>query len=260
MKEPSKIRLNNPKAQKLLEQKKIIINGLEVHLWTGHNCETVNIQQKWNKLISLAELNEQTTGENGAVVFTGVMQIPRHEVAQYAVKLGFNVRNSVSQNINYIVFGAENVSPSKVAKAIEINQKGGDIVFIDENTFLELVLENYDLIEEEPNHNDVTVIEFIKSEKENESRYAKAEKEIDVISDKLGGKSFVISGVFEKYSRDELKDMIIENGGKNTGSISAKTDFVLAGDKMGPSKLEKARKLGVKIISEDEFLGMIGVK
>jgi DNA ligase (NAD+) len=78
-------------------------------------------------------------------------------------------------------------------------------------------------------------------------------------SNLLEGKSFVISGVFEKYSRDELKDLIIENGGKNTGSISAKTDYVLAGDKMGPSKLEKAQKLGVKIISESEFLTMIGI-
>ncbi|MDF1549271.1 MAG: NAD-dependent DNA ligase LigA [Bacteroidales bacterium] len=74
----------------------------------------------------------------------------------------------------------------------------------------------------------------------------------------LEGKSFVISGVFEKYSRDELKDLINNNGGKNTGSLSAKTDFLLAGDKMGPAKLEKAQKLGLKIISEDEFLEMIG--
>ncbi len=76
-------------------------------------------------------------------------------------------------------------------------------------------------------------------------------------SNKLEGKSFVISGVFEKYSRDELKDLIILNGGKNVGSISAKTDFILAGDKMGPSKLEKAEKLGIKMIGEDEFLEMI---
>jgi DNA ligase (NAD+) len=76
-------------------------------------------------------------------------------------------------------------------------------------------------------------------------------------SDKLGGKTFVISGVFEKYSRDELKELITNNGGKNTGSISKKTDFLLAGDKMGPAKLEKAQKLGLKIISEEEFLEMI---
>jgi DNA ligase (NAD+) len=76
-------------------------------------------------------------------------------------------------------------------------------------------------------------------------------------SNKLESKSFVISGVFEKYSRDELKELITLNGGKNVGSISAKTDYVLAGDKMGPSKLEKAEKLGIKIINEDEFLEMI---
>jgi DNA ligase (NAD+) len=76
-------------------------------------------------------------------------------------------------------------------------------------------------------------------------------------TDKLGGQTFVISGVFEKYSRDELKELITNNGGKNTGSLSKKTDFLLAGDKMGPAKLEKAQKLGLKIISEDEFLEMI---
>jgi DNA ligase (NAD+) len=85
------------------------------------------------------------------------------------------------------------------------------------------------------------------------------EESLAPVSDLLNGKSFVISGVFEKHSRDELKDMIEANGGKNSGSISAKTDYVLAGDKMGPSKFEKAQKLGVKIISEDEFLGMIGM-
>ena len=59
------------------------------------------------------------------------------------------------------------------------------------------------------------------------------------------------------YSRDELKDMIEQNGGKNVGSISAKTNYVLAGENMGPAKLEKATKLGIKIISETDFLEMI---
>lgn len=76
-------------------------------------------------------------------------------------------------------------------------------------------------------------------------------------SDKLGGKTIVISGVFERYSRDEYKRMIEINGGKNAGSISKKTDFVLAGANMGPSKLEKAKSLGVPIIGESDFLEMI---
>jgi len=76
-------------------------------------------------------------------------------------------------------------------------------------------------------------------------------------SNLLEGKTFVISGVFEKVSRKELKTLIENNGGKNTGSISAKTNFLVAGDKMGPSKLKKATDLGVTIISEDDFLIML---
>ncbi len=72
----------------------------------------------------------------------------------------------------------------------------------------------------------------------------------------LGGKTFVVSGVFSR-SRDEIKQMIDAHGGKNTGSISSKTNFLLAGENMGPAKKEKAEKLGVKIISEMEFLEMI---
>ena len=76
-------------------------------------------------------------------------------------------------------------------------------------------------------------------------------------SDKLAGQSIVISGVFQHHSRDEYKALIEQHGGKNVGSISGKTTFILAGDNMGPSKLEKARKLGVRIVGEDEFLQMI---
>lgn len=76
-------------------------------------------------------------------------------------------------------------------------------------------------------------------------------------SDKLKGLSIVISGVFTHHSRDEYKALIELHGGKNVGSISAKTSFVLAGDNMGPAKLEKAQKLGVRIVSEDEFLSLI---
>lgn len=72
----------------------------------------------------------------------------------------------------------------------------------------------------------------------------------------LSGLSIVISGTFERHSRDEYKDMIEAHGGKNVGSVSAKTSFILAGDNMGPSKLEKAKKLGVRLVSEEEFLEM----
>lgn len=77
-------------------------------------------------------------------------------------------------------------------------------------------------------------------------------------TDKLKGLSIVISGVFEKHSREEYKTLIEKHGGKNTSSISSKTSFVLAGSNMGPSKLEKAQKLGIKIVNENEFLSLIG--
>lgn len=83
------------------------------------------------------------------------------------------------------------------------------------------------------------------------------EKVITLDSDTLIGKTFVISGVFEQYSRDELKDLIEANGGKILSSISAKLNFLVAGDNMGPSKLEKATKLNIPIISDTELLAMI---
>lgn len=76
-------------------------------------------------------------------------------------------------------------------------------------------------------------------------------------SDKLEGLTIVISGRFNHHSRDEYKAMIAQHGGKNTGSISRNTDYLLAGENMGPKKLEQAEKLGVKIIGEEEFLGMV---
>lgn len=77
------------------------------------------------------------------------------------------------------------------------------------------------------------------------------------ISSILDGISIVISGTFSQHSRDEYKTMIERNGGKNVGSVSAKTSFILAGENMGPEKLKKAEKLGVKLLTETEFLAMI---
>ena len=84
-----------------------------------------------------------------------------------------------------------------------------------------------------------------------------SEEQIQGVTDKLAGKSIVISGVFAKHSRDEYKMMIEQHGGKNVGSISGKTSFILAGENMGPSKFQKAEKLGIPIVSEEEFLQMI---
>ncbi|MBQ8241491.1 MAG: NAD-dependent DNA ligase LigA [Bacteroides sp.] len=83
------------------------------------------------------------------------------------------------------------------------------------------------------------------------------ELDMSEYTDKLVGKSIVISGVFAHHSRDEYKEIIEKNGGKNVGSISKKTSFILAGDNMGPAKLEKANKLGIQIMTEDEFLKLL---
>ncbi|WP_417186058.1 NAD-dependent DNA ligase LigA [Bacteroides sp.] len=88
-------------------------------------------------------------------------------------------------------------------------------------------------------------------------QFNRKEEDLSGYTDKLAGQSIVISGVFTHHSRDEYKDLIEKNGGKSVGSISAKTSFILAGENMGPAKLEKAQKLGVQIMSEDEFLALI---
>ncbi len=85
-----------------------------------------------------------------------------------------------------------------------------------------------------------------------------SEEELSMQSNVLEGKSIVISGVFEHHSRDEYKKMIEQHGGKNVGSISKSTSFILAGENMGPAKLEKAQKLGIKLIDEELFLSMLG--
>jgi DNA ligase (NAD+) len=84
------------------------------------------------------------------------------------------------------------------------------------------------------------------------------EKEGEKFENKLEGKIFVVSGVFQSFSRDGIKETIEKYGGKNSGSISSKTDYVLAGENMGPAKLEKAKDLGITILSEEDFIRMIG--
>jgi DNA ligase (NAD+) len=78
------------------------------------------------------------------------------------------------------------------------------------------------------------------------------------VSDRLKGKSFVISGVFKGHSREEMQKMIEANGGRNLGSVSSNTNYVVAGEGMGPAKKEKAAKMGIPVITEEEFLRMIG--
>ncbi|MCC6690013.1 MAG: NAD-dependent DNA ligase LigA, partial [Bacteroidia bacterium] len=100
-------------------------------------------------------------------------------------------------------------------------------------------------------------LELIQRLKNKGIKFELSGEQLAATSNKLHNLTFVISGTFVKFSRDELKRLIEQHGGKNTGSVSGKTNFLLAGDNMGPEKLKKAEKLGVKIISESEFEKMI---
>lgn len=104
---------------------------------------------------------------------------------------------------------------------------------------------------------DKHTIQIIEKLKSYGLQFELSEEQLINTSDKLNGLSFVVSGVFSKFSRDDIKKAIEQNGGKNVGSISGKTSFVIAGENMGPEKHKKAEKLGVKIISEDDFIKMI---
>jgi DNA ligase (NAD+) len=111
-----------------------------------------------------------------------------------------------------------------------------------------------------------SIIEYFGNEKHQQEieklkvqglQFVVVENEVKLASEKLAGQSFIISGVFEKFSRDELKDLIEQNGGKILSSISAKLSYVVAGDNMGPAKLEKAQKLNIPIISDQELIDKI---
>ena len=125
-----------------------------------------------------------------------------------------------------------------------------DLILVDEigERIAQSVLDFFD------NQENRTIIDRLK---EQGIQFQIIEKINPNATNKLSGKTFVVSGVFEKFSRDDLKKAIEDNGGKVGSSISAKTDYLIAGDNMGPAKLEKANKLNISIISEDDFMNLI---
>lgn len=133
--------LKNVRAQSFMEQKKVTIDGIELNLWTGHSQENVLSQITWNKVKSYTELNDNSSGENGGIVITGRWQIPRQEVSEYAIKLGFKVHSALSKKTDFLVVGSDNVSPTKIAEMQELNENGANIVLVDEMTFLEMLAE-----------------------------------------------------------------------------------------------------------------------
>lgn len=150
--------------------------------------------------------------------------------------VGETVAKILAQKLHSI----DNIQAQSIEQLKEIDEIGDKIA--------ESIVEWFSL----PEHREL--IEKLKSKG---LQFSISEEQLKEQSDKLKGLTFVISGTFEKHSRNDLKKLIEQNGGKNSSSISKKTNYLLAGENIGPSKLEKVKQLGIPIISEDDFLEML---
>lgn len=137
--------LKDKKAQLILELGQTIIDGVEINLWQGHSFFNIQLQESWNKIKSFTELNNQSTGVNGHIVFSGAMQISRNQAAEYAQRLGFKIHSDVSKNTDYFVVGSMNVSPLDTKRVIDIKKQGGKVKVVSENDFLEMVIQLLDI-------------------------------------------------------------------------------------------------------------------
>jgi DNA ligase (NAD+) len=161
------------------------------------------------------------------------------ERVMFALGIRF-VGETVAKTLVKKLHTIENIIAQKQEQLVEIDEIGDRIA--------ESVLEWFSKEEH---------LALIKNLQEQGLQFAISDKQLEGQTDKLAGLSIIISGTFEKHSRDELKKMIEKNGGKNVGSISKKTNYMIAGNNIGPSKLEKVNKLAIPMISEDDFLKML---
>jgi DNA ligase (NAD+) len=191
---------------------------------------------RFDQLIDLDRMAEKSVNN----LLKGVkdsIQIPFERVL-FAVGIRF-VGETVAKQLAKAFKNIEALALAKYDDLVAVDEIGEKIAISVQNYFLDE--ENVNLIE----------------------RLQKAGLQFEVeekvlSSDNLKGKNVVVSGVFSMFTRDELKELIENHGGKNVSSISSKTDFVIAGANMGPAKLEKATQLGVEIVSEEDFVKMIG--
>jgi NAD-dependent DNA ligase len=132
--------LKDDLAQELMEKGEIELDGHVIKLWRGHNRDTVSIQENWNKIVSIGAINLNKPKDCPRVLFTGIFQIPRSEVAEYASQMGFRVQGKVTKETTYVVIGTENVGPNKIADLIKLRLDGFEVELMEENAFLEMVL------------------------------------------------------------------------------------------------------------------------
>lgn len=165
------------------------------------------------------------------------------EMPYKKVLFGLGIRHvgeTIAQKLTDVFHSIEELQKASFEEIIAVHEIGERIA---------ISLQNYFLIEENR-----VIIERLKVAGLN---FFEEKQEIVLEGNQLEGKSFVISGVFENFERDELKAKIVAHGGKVVSSISAKLNYLVAGNNMGPSKLEKAEKLGIKIIDEEEFIQLL---
>jgi DNA ligase (NAD+) len=165
-------------------------------------------------------------------------QVPFERVL-FALGIRF-VGETVAKTLVKKLHTIENIQAQTVEQLIEIDEIGDRIA--------------QSVVEWFANQEHQTVINKLKA---NGLQMAISQEKLEGQTEKLAGLNIVISGTFEKHSRNELKEMIEKNGGKNVGSISKKTSYMLAGNNIGPSKLEKVQKLNIPMISEDDFLKLL---
>lgn len=134
--------LKNSYAQELMEKGEVEIEGQLIKIWKGHTRFSVDIQTTWNQIKRMGEQNNRQIPTAPRVCFTGIFQIPGQEIFDYASALGFRVQSNVNSKTDLLVFGTENVGPTKIAEFIQRRESGQEIQLMDENAFLDMVLEN----------------------------------------------------------------------------------------------------------------------
>lgn len=231
------------KIQHFISRKALDIEGL--------GSETVELLYKEDLINNYADLYTLTKDQ--------LMPLER-----MAEKSAENLINGVAASVNIpferVLFGLGiRYVGETVAKKLAKAYKNIDALMVATANELEMVDEIGERIAASTVNffNDEKNRDIINKLKEYGLQFSLTDKQLDGQTDKLKGQTFVVSGVFEKVSRTELKKNIEDNGGKVNSSISSKTSYVVAGANMGPSKKEKADKLGIPIISEDDFLAMI---
>ncbi|WP_167618349.1 NAD-dependent DNA ligase LigA [Maribellus sediminis] len=231
------------KMEHFVSRKAMDIDGIgqeTIDLFYNQNLAK-NISELYELTKEQLESQERMAEKSAQRILDGLeasKQVPFERVL-FALGIRF-VGETVAKTLVKKLHTIENIQNQTVEQLTEIDEVGSRIA--------ESVVDWFSKVEH---------LELLEKLKKQGLQFAISEDKLAGQTDKLAGLNIVISGTFEKHSRDQLKEMIEKNGGKNVGSISKKTSYLLAGDNIGPSKLEKVTKLGIPMISEDDFLKML---